>query len=54
MNIIKSNVTFTDMTKLSSNSARDGGAIQLDGSDLESKGSIVVSNNWATKRVLTG
>jgi predicted outer membrane repeat protein len=54
MSIIKSNVTFTGKTKLSSNSAKDGGAIQLDRSDLESKGLIVVSGNWATKRVLTG
>ena len=54
MNIIKSNVTLTSNTELSCNSAKDGGAIQLDHSDLESKGLIVVSNNWATKRVLGG
>ena len=54
MNIIKSNVTFIGKTKLSSNSAKDGGAIQLDRSYLGSQGLIIVSYNWATKRVFTG
>ena len=54
MNIVNSNVTLTGETELNGNSAKDGGAIQLDHSVLKLKGLIDVSNNWVTKKIFTG
>ena len=54
MNIINSDVTFTGNIELSGNMAKDGGAIHLNHSFLKLKGLVDVSNNWVTKRVLTG
>ena len=54
MNIINSNVSLIGEVEVSSNSAKDGGAIQLDHSILELNGLIVVSNNWVTKKLFAG
>ena len=54
MNIIGSNVTLTGEIELNGNSAKDGGAIQLDHSALELRGLIDISNNWVTKKVFNG
>ena len=54
MNIVNSNVTLFGETELSGNSAKGGGAIQVDYSVLELKGLIYVSNNWVTKKVFSG
>ena len=54
MNIANSNISFIGETEIHSNSAQDGGAIQLLHSVLKMSGSINIRNNWITKRVFYG
>ena len=51
MNIVSSNVTLSGEVELSGNSAKEGGAIQLDRSILKMTGLIDILENWVTSRV---
>ena len=49
MNVIYSNISLADQIRMSSNNAREGGAIQLDHSVLKLQGLIEMMNNSATQ-----